>query len=152
MAGTAQGFKQVKAGDAISAAGYNEIVQVLASMLRSSGANFYVDSQGLHVRSFPPQATTNASVWKADAATTANHALTGTANVDDVTLTDGSSYVMVWKQNTASQNGLYKVVSAGWQKVGQPDIVFALNGTVYGGIIFRLASANTYKGNGAMWG
>ena len=40
----------VQPGKLPSAKSYNEIIDVLTSLLRSSGANFFVDSQGIHIR------------------------------------------------------------------------------------------------------
>ena len=44
---------RVRPGQLPSAKTQNEIIDVLTSLLRSSGANFFVDSQGLHVRAQP---------------------------------------------------------------------------------------------------
>ena len=86
-----------------------------------------------------------ADVVAAKCATTANHGLTGTASVDGVTIAAGS-HVLVWKQSTASQNGLYSVTASGtWVKIGQPSVVFVLQGTANKLLTFLLNSANTYK-------
>jgi hypothetical protein len=91
--------------------------------------------------------------WIADAATTANHALSGTASVDGQSISGGGKKVLAWKQTTVSQNGFYLVSALGvWTKLSQPDAVDVKAGALYGLLRFLLVAANNYKPNKAVWG
>jgi hypothetical protein len=83
-------------------------------------------------------------------ATTANHGLSGTASVDGQSLSAGD-LVLVWKQSTAAQNGVYVVQSGTWKKVAQPLVVFVMAGSTYGRLALQLTAANTYSANGAVY-
>ena len=72
------------------------------------------------------------------AATTVDHTLTGTLNVDGQFIAD-EDLILVWKQNTSSNNGIYIVKSSGsWVRISSVSttstgiIVTVMNGTLYG--------------------
>lgn len=81
------------------------------------------------------------------AATTQNVALLGLGDVDGVTLTEGAR-VLVWKQDTASENGIYIADLDGWSRVdidsNQGAYVFVNGGTLYNDWYFYCTSANTW--------
>lgn len=89
-------------------------------------------------------------------ATTANHALTGLANVDGITMASDED-VLVWKQSTASENGLYKTASGAWTKVKDFDAsmlyktISVVLGDSLGGTFFDVTATNTVKGKGAYY-
>jgi len=93
-----------------------------------------------------------ADIKIADCASTANLALSGTANVDGVAI--AGKIVLAKNQTTASQNGRYSVPAGGgaWTKIDQPTICEVLNGTVNGQLGFMLTAANTYTARKAVWG
>lgn len=67
-------------------------------------------------------------------ATTANVTLSGLTSHDGYTLVAGDR-ILVWKQTTASQNGIYTAASGAWTKVAadsvQGSYVFVENGNTY---------------------
>lgn len=83
-------------------------------------------------------------------ATTANHGLSGLEAVDSVTPVAGD-LVLVWKQSTASQNGIYEAASGGWVKkfsFNAADKMLTIpisvsNGTIFGGSWFIITADNT---------
>ena len=90
-------------------------------------------------------------------ATTADHGLTGTANVDSQSIA-AEDLVLVWKQNTTSQNGIYVVKSTGdWTKIVSFDVndigitVGVALGTLYGKLNFVVTAANTVVAMGGVW-
>ena len=104
----------------------------------------------------------NAATWrrgayKAKLATTADHGLSGTSNVDSVAISAGD-VVMAWIQSTASQNGLYIVAASGtWPKIASfaaGDVgtqVGVSAGTLYGKLNFICTAANTVVAGGAVF-
>ncbi len=70
------------------------------------------------------------------AATTANITLSGPQTIDGVSCVAGDR-VLVWKQTTATQNGIYLVASGAWTRVAANQaeeagqMVFVENGTLY---------------------
>ena len=89
------------------------------------------------------------SDWKdsADLATTANITLSGEQTIDG-TMTSASR-VLVWVQNTPSQNGLYVSGAGAWSRATDADAsaevtsgmyVAVEGGTVNGGLLFRLTT------------
>lgn len=91
------------------------------------------------------------TIEMADVATTANHQLSGTANVDGISKTFYSR-VLVWKQTDATQNGLYSVSSTGvWTKLGVPDVVIVRWGTANNRLIYMQLLNNAYIANQAVF-
>lgn len=85
-------------------------------------------------------------------ATTANHGLSGLSAVDGVTPV-ADDLILVWKQSTASQNGVYSAASSGWTKVADfTDYVAAsvALGTLYGKLMFVSTADNTVAPMGAV--
>lgn len=85
-------------------------------------------------------------------ATTANVTLAsvGLAATDGVTIVDGNR-VLVWKQSTASENGIYIAHATAWTRATDADTTakvfsglecFVSEGTLYGGCRGRLLTAN----------
>lgn len=94
--------------------------------------------------------------YRAKVATTATHGLTGTANVDSVSISAGD-LVLAWIQTTASQNGLYLVTASGtWKKIASfaaADVGVTIGvalGTLYGKLNFIATAANTVVAGGAV--
>jgi hypothetical protein len=89
-------------------------------------------------------------------ATTANHGLSGTSNVDGQAISAGD-IVLVWIQSTASQNGLYTVQSSTWTKIMDFDsdslhkVVAVTLGTLYGKLSFKVTATNTAAAMGAVY-
>ena len=84
------------------------------------------------------------------AATTANITLSGEQTIDGVACV-ADDRVLVMDQNTGSENGIYVVSSSSWQRdkdfdgafdVVQGTLVPVANGTVNGGQVFRVTTAN----------
>jgi lysophospholipase L1-like esterase len=84
------------------------------------------------------------------ASTTANITLSGEQTIDGVSCVDGDR-VLVQDQNTGSENGIYVVSTSSWQRdkdfdgtfdVVQGTLIPVSNGTVNGGQIFRVTTAN----------
>lgn len=92
----------------------------------------------------------NLSIVQVECATTANHGLSGTSSVDGVSLSAGM-LVLVWKQSTGSQNGVYVVAASTWKKIGQPTMVAAKSGVAYGRLFFQATAANTYAANAGVY-
>ena len=73
-------------------------------------------------------------------ATTGNVTLSGLTTHDGYTLVAGDR-ILVWKQNTPSQNGIYTASSGAWTKVAadskQGAFVFVENGTLYNDWFFH---------------
>lgn len=78
------------------------------------------------------------------AATTANHSLTGLADVDGVTITEGA-YVLVMFQTAPAENGIYQASAGAWTRGPNADTsvdvggaaVTVRYGTLYGGTLWR---------------
>jgi hypothetical protein len=112
------GFKSARPGDPISASQQNEIRKVLASMLRSSGANFYADSQGLHHRP-APQEPAGAAWWiVAVVLTDSAQALTGNPTIDGYTVAPGDDVLRVCDD---TDDGIYTIPTGGgaWKKIAK---------------------------------
>lgn len=90
------------------------------------------------------------------AATTANITLSGAQTVDGASPTSGDK-ILVWKQSTAAQNGVYTYSSSGaWTRVktfdlADPLLAWVQNGATYGECVFGVTAANTVKGTGALY-
>lgn len=67
-------------------------------------------------------------------ATTADHGLSGTANVDSVAISAGDR-ILVWQQSTASENGVYIAASGGWTRAGD---------SILHGYMWHVAQGTTY--------
>lgn len=80
---------------------------------------------------------------RVEAATTANITLSGAQTIDTVAVTRGD-LVLVKDQNTASENGVYRVNSGAWKKFKQPDYVAVLGGSANMLKWFYHVAANTY--------
>jgi hypothetical protein len=89
-------------------------------------------------------------ITKVNAATTANITLSGAQTIDGISCIAGYK-VLVKNQSTASQNGVYTVATGAWIKVGQPDFVVAIGGTLSGKLSFLLTTTNTYAVLGAAY-
>jgi len=95
------------------------------------------------------------TVLFADVATTANITLSGHATIDGQS---SWTKILVWKQSTASQNGIYSVALVDGSYVWTKDQSFAAadeyiivvkRGTLYGQCSFIVTAANTIGGIGA---
>ncbi len=87
--------------------------------------------------------------WATVASTANISSLSGTGlTIDGVAMTSG--YVLAKDQSTASQNGLYRVRSGAWLKIGQPEFVAVEKGTAWGQKTFYLTAANTYTVGGGV--
>lgn len=89
-------------------------------------------------------------------ATTANHGLTGTSNVDGQSIS-ADDKILVWKQSTASQNGIYTAAAGAWVKVKSFDSDFLYKaasvalGDTYAQLMFVCTTANYVKAMGAVY-
>lgn len=92
----------------------------------------------------------NLSIVQVECATTANHGLSGTASVDGTSLSAGE-LVLVWKQSSSSQNGVYAVSSSTWKKIGKPVLVVTRSGTSWGRLLFQMTSTTAYNPCGAVY-
>ena len=119
------GIVSFSGNDAIDMDG-GAIINVAAPINAGDAANkAYVD--GLVAVGVKP-------VTSVVAATTQNMSLSGLTGVDGITLTAGAR-VLVWKQTTASENGIYIAATGGWSKVAadsnQGAYVFVNGGNTY---------------------
>ena len=72
-------------------------------------------------RSWRPE--TQAGGFSVRVATTANHSLSGLAAVDDESINDGD-LVLVWKQSSSAQNGIYAASTDEWTRTQPFDVSF----------------------------
>lgn len=92
-------------------------------------------------------------------ATTADISLGTLQTIDGVTLTNGQR-VMVWKQSTATQNGVYRAASGRWVResyfrIASPISIVVAKGTLYGRKAFVVTADDTvaqYGGSGGAAG
>jgi len=100
--------------------------------------------------------TGSGDVRSASAASTANIGVGSRSGllstIDGVALNTAGMRVLLKNQSTASENGLYSVATGAWVKIGQPDVVEILGGTLSGRTRYMLTSANTYQGAIDFWG
>jgi hypothetical protein len=159
------GFKKVQPGEGISAAQQNEIVKFLASVLRSSGANFFVDSQGLHMRATPAQTAESSGlpIEMVRVASTANiPTMEGLMTIDGIVLAAGD-LVLTKNQSTADDRGIWIVKAAvptadppdpgAWQAYEpfQTEVVFVREGALSAKTFYMLTAANVYSGGSAYY-
>ena len=96
------------------------------------------------------------SMYAARIATTANQGLSGLSAIDGITPAEGD-LILVWKQSTASQNGLYRATTGTWQKQlsftnqNLYKVVSVALGTLYGKTLFICTASNTIAGMGAYY-
>ena len=89
-------------------------------------------------------------------ATTANHGLSGTASIDGQSVSSGDR-ILVWKQSTGSQNGIYYAASGAWSKIiadflpSYHIVVSVALGTLYGQTFFVSTSQYVVSGMGAYY-
>jgi hypothetical protein len=74
-------------------------------------------------------------------ATTANHGLSGTSDVDGVSISAGDR-ILVWKQTTAYQNGIYLADASTWSRAG--DFDDATKDHIEAGIQVYVQQGDTY--------
>lgn len=92
------------------------------------------------------------------AATTGNITLSGQQTIDGVSVVTGDR-VLVKDQSTGTQNGIYVCDTGDWTRdidadgtydFAQGTLVLAAQGTVNGGVIFRLTTANPVIGTSSL--
>lgn len=83
----------------------------------------------------------NIFVW---AATTGNITLSGEQTIDGEDLVAGD-YCLVWKQTDPTENAVYRVKAADWDRLGQIGLVAVRFGSQYKESMFGLTEVDTYK-------
>lgn len=92
--------------------------------------------------------STTIDVIRCLAATTGNISLSGSQTVDG-SVPPAESYVLVWRQTTTSQNGIYRVLASTWERVYSESqlagaLVRILTGTSNGGRWFGTIDGITW--------
>lgn len=102
---------------------------------------------GVNAPPKPPAIPSTAPLYLADAATSANHGLTGLAAVDGFTPVDGVSRILVRSNTTGAQNGLYIPHAGAWERaVGSTAayVVQVLGGSSLGRSLWLTADGSTF--------
>ena len=89
-------------------------------------------------------------------ATTENHSLSGLSYVDDHSISEGD-LVLVWKQNSAANNGIYAAANQAWTPVQYFDVSFrhriiaVAAGSTYGRVFFICTNSDQVEVMGACY-
>ncbi|MCX7805049.1 MAG: hypothetical protein N3A38_07640 [Planctomycetota bacterium] len=94
-----------------------------------------------------------ATLYPCRLATTAHHSLSGLAAIDGIQPYAGDK-ILVWKQSSPTQNGIYTAASGAWKKersfaVSDPLLIMVRQGTLYGRMLFMVTGGNAVAMTGA---